>query len=97
MQDSLSGHAAGADPTAVERDELFPTSYRSTSSGARMILGTLGGVLGLYVESILFGIFGSHWTAISIMVVFALAGPLIVLAFFPETSGRTLEEISPEV
>ncbi len=61
-----------------------------------MIAGTLGGVLGLAVESVLYGIFGSHWTAISVLVLLALAAPLIVAAFFPETSGRTLEEISPE-
>ncbi len=76
--------------------ELFPTSYRSTAAGARMIVGTLGGVLGLAVESVLYGIFGSHWTAISILVLVALLAPLIVAAFFPETSGRTLEEIAPE-
>lgn len=77
-------------------NELFPTSYRSTSSGARMIVGTLGGVLGLMVEAVLFELFGSHWTAISVMVVLAFAAPLVVAALFPETSGRTLEEISPE-
>ncbi len=76
--------------------ELFPTSYRSTSAGARMIAGTLGGVLGLAVESTLYVILGSHWTAISVLALLALLAPLIVAAFFPETSGRTLEEISPE-
>ena len=77
-------------------NEIFPTSYRSTSSGARMVLGTLGGVLGLLVESALYGQLGSHWTAITWLAVLALLAPLIVAAFFPETSGRTLEEISPE-
>ena len=76
--------------------ELFPTSYRSTSAGARMIAGTLGGVLGLAVESTLYVIFGSHWTAISVLALLALLAPFLVAAFFPETSGRTLEEISPE-
>ena len=38
----------------------------------------------------------SHWNAVSIMVVGALFAPFLVLYFFPETSGRELEEISPE-
>ena len=53
-------------------------------------------MLGLAVESTLYVIFGSHWTAISILVLLALLAPFIVAAFFPETSGRTLEEIAPE-
>ena len=77
-------------------NELFPTSYRSTAAGARMVLGTVGGVAGLWVESVLYGVFGSHWTAISVMVVLALLAPVVVAIFFPETSGRALEEISPE-
>jgi MFS family permease len=77
-------------------NELFPTSYRSTASGARMVLGTLGGVLGLLIESALYGELGSHWTAITWLAALALLAPLIVAAFFPETSGRTLEDISPE-
>ena len=87
---------AGGVVLATFGNELFPTSYRSTASGARMVLGTLGGVAGLWIESVLYGIFGSHWTAISVMVVFALFAPLVVAVFFPETAGRTLEEISPE-
>lgn len=77
-------------------NELFPTSYRTTASGARMIVGTIGGALGLITESILYGIFDSHWDAVSIMVVGALFAPFLVLYFFPETSGRQLEDISPE-
>ena len=77
-------------------NELFPTSYRSTASGSRMVLGTFGGVAGLMAESMLYGIFGSHWTAISILAALAFAAPLVVAAFFPETSGRSLEDISPE-
>ncbi len=74
-------------------NELFPTSHRSTAAGARMIAATLGGVAGLATESILFGMFGSHWTAVSVLAVFALFAPFIV-ALFPETSGKELEEIS---
>lgn len=77
-------------------NEMFPTSYRSTASGARMVLGTVGGALGLAAESVLYAAFGSHWTAICILASLALIAPLIVAAFYPETRGRTLEEISPE-
>jgi putative MFS transporter len=92
----FSGMAAGVVLGAVG-NELFPTSYRSTASGARTIIGTLGGVLGLFTESVLFGIFGSHWTAVSVLALGALVAPVIVLAFFPETSRRELEDISPEL
>jgi len=77
-------------------NELFPTSYRSTASGARTIIATVGGSLGLAAEGVLYGVFGSHWTAISVLVLGAFAAPLIVALFFPETAGRELEEISPE-
>ena len=92
----FSGMAAGV-VLGTFGNELFPTSYRSTASGARVIIATLGGVLGLFAESALFGVFGSHWTAISILALAAFVAPLIVLAFYPETSGRDLEEISPEL
>ncbi len=77
-------------------NELFPTSYRSTASGARVIVATLGGVLGLLAESALYGVLGSHWAAVSVLVLGAFVAPLIVAIFFPETSRRELEEISPE-
>jgi MFS family permease len=92
----FSGMAAGVVLGAVG-NELFPTSYRSTASGTRTIIGTVGGVLGLFTESVLFGIFGSHWTAVSILALGALFAPLLVVAFIPETSRRELEDISPEI
>jgi putative MFS transporter len=91
----FSGMAGGV-VLAAFGNELFPTSYRSTASGARVIAATLGGVLGLWMEAVLYGVFQSHWTAISVLVTTALLAPVIVAASFPETSGRALEEISPE-
>jgi putative MFS transporter len=76
--------------------ELFPTSYRSTAAGARAALGTLGAVAGLAAESALYAVCGSHWVAISVLTSLALVGPLIIFFAFPETSGRSLDEISPE-
>jgi len=76
--------------------ELFPTSHRSTAAGARMVVATLGGSLGLALESVLYAITGSHWSAISLLAGVALFGPLIVALALPETAGRSLEEISPE-
>jgi putative MFS transporter len=76
--------------------ELFPTSHRAVASGAREAVGTLGGVVGLALESRLYGALGTHWSAVSALAAVALLSPVIVAAFFPETSGRTLEETAPE-
>jgi putative MFS transporter len=76
--------------------EMFPTSYRSTASGARMVVATLGASLGLALESVLYAELGSHWLAIPILVSVGLAGPVIIALGFPETAGRHLEEVSPE-
>jgi putative MFS transporter len=76
--------------------ELFPTSYRSTAAGAMAVVATLGAVLGLSAESLLYAALGSHWESISILALFAMVAPLIVRLALPETSGRALDEISPE-
>ena len=76
--------------------ELFPTSQRSTASGLRMGAKELGGVAGLALVSLLFGQVGSNWSAIAILCGVSLAAPLLVWLAFPETAGRSLEEIAPE-
>ncbi|HYL60764.1 MAG TPA: MFS transporter [Candidatus Acidoferrales bacterium] len=75
--------------------EMFPTSYRSTAGSALAVAGTTGGALGLFIEGVLFGMTGSHARAICYLTMFWILTPAIIL-FFPETSGRELEEISPE-
>jgi len=76
--------------------ELFPTSHRSTAAGARLIVGTLANSAGLALESVLYPFTGSHWSAVSLLLLVALGASLVVAFFFPETAGRSLEEISPE-
>jgi putative MFS transporter len=76
--------------------ELFPTSHRTTAAGARLVVATLGGSLGLALESMLYGVTGSHWSAISLLLGVALVAPLTVAFALPETAGKSLEEISPE-
>ena len=76
--------------------ELFPTSQRSAAASALTVSGTTGAALGLFLEGALYAVSGSHWQAIRILMVFSMAGALIMFAAFPETAGRELEEISPE-
>jgi MFS family permease len=76
--------------------ELFPTSSRSTAAGMRLVFVTLGGSLGLLLESLLYGIFASHWVTICALATLAFPGALLVATCFPETAGRTLDDIAPE-
>jgi MFS family permease len=76
--------------------ELFPTSQRSTASGARSAAANVGAVTGLALVSVLFGVLGSNWTAIIALACLCGVAPLLIRATFPETAGRTLEEIAPE-
>ena len=74
--------------------EMFPTAQRTTASGLRSGVRELGGVAGLGLVSVLFGVLGSNWLAISALALAALGIPLIVWLAFPETARRSLEEIS---
>jgi MFS family permease len=76
--------------------EMFPTSQRSTASGMRAFATTLGIVAGLAAVSALFALFQSNWTAILVLAAGALVAALLVGLGFPETAGRSLEEIAPE-
>jgi MFS family permease len=75
--------------------ELFPTSYRSTAGSALTVAGTTGGAIGLLLESVLYNLTGSHSQAVCYLTIFWMLTPAIMW-FLPETSGRELEEISPE-
>ncbi len=75
--------------------EIFPTSYRSTVSGARTVGGTLGLSLGLAAHSALYGVVDSQWTAVGLLAVLMFAAPFLVFGL-PEASGKSLEEVAPE-
>ncbi len=77
--------------------ELFPTSYRSTASGMRAVVGTLGGVAGLSIEGPLYTWLGSHAMAITAMAPVLILPPILIATLLPETAGRELEDISPEL
>jgi MFS family permease len=76
--------------------ELFPTSYRSTASGVRSIIATIGAAAGLWLEGVLFSHLGSHAAAITAMLVVVPIAPLVIALSLPETANRELEEVSPE-
>lgn len=76
--------------------ELFPTSYRSTASSARLAAAVLGGSLGLTLESSLYDSLGSHAAAIQALLPGFAVAIAIVWAFVPESARRELEEVSPE-
>lgn len=76
--------------------ELFPTSARATAAGVGLVVSTLGAVASLACESALFGAFGEHWLPVRLLALSGLGFPILVFAFYPETSRRPLEEVAPE-
>jgi MFS family permease len=76
--------------------ELFPTSHRSTASGVRNVLSTLGSIGGFWLEGVLYSVFGSHALAITAMTPALIIPPLVVAFLLPETARVELEEVSPE-
>ena len=77
--------------------ELFPTSFRSTAQSASQMMYVIGGMVGMGIEAALFAANGSHWISISIIVCAGFASPMLMMSFLPETSGKELDDIAPEV
>ena len=87
----------GTDVTlSTYRAELFPTSMRSSASGATQFVSIVGGIVGLLLVSALFGFAGSTWNAILIVASLTLLVPPAIWFLFPETARRPLDDIAPE-
>jgi MFS family permease len=86
---------AGFTVSSAYSAELFPTSFRAAAAGALYVARFAGGALGLLEEGILYGITGSHWSAIRMLTICWLFAAALMYLLFPETARRELEEIAP--
>lgn len=77
--------------------ELFPTSQRAAAGSVLTVAKYGGGALGLLMESLLYNLAGGHWTAIRYLLTCWLAAAVVMFFSFPETAGRELEAIAPDI
>jgi MFS family permease len=80
---------------AVYGPELFPTGQRGAANGGLQVVSVAGSGIGLLLVGWLGDVFDSLGPAIAVVP----AGPAIlvvlVLALYPETAGRELEDLNP--
>ncbi len=77
-------------------NELFPTSVRASVAGWQIAVGVLGASAGLLAFGAIADVGNRFGVAAAGTFLPALLG-LALLAFLPETRGRELEELWPEV
>ena len=88
--------AASIPALLVYGPELFPTSLRGRANGAITVIGLVGSAVGLVVAGVLAQHFGHIGPGIAVVAVGPLALAVILLAAYPETARRELEEINPK-
>jgi MFS family permease len=80
---------------AVYGPELFPTGQRGAANGGLQVVSVAGSGIGLLLVGWLGDVFDSLGPAIAVVA----AGPavlvVLVLALYPETAGRELEDLNP--
>jgi MFS family permease len=76
--------------------ELFPTSLRGRANGIITSLGVAGSVVGLVAVGRLSEGFDRFGPALAIMALGPMAMAVVVVAGFPETAHRELEDLNPE-
>ncbi len=80
---------------AVYRSELFPTAHRSRAAGLLTTVALLGGIIGLLAAG---AALEAAWGYGPVMGVLALGQAIVVitvLASYPETARRSLEDLNP--
>ena len=88
--------AASIPALGVYGPELFPTGLRGKANGVIGLAGLVGSAVGLIGAGVLSDRYGAIGPAMALLAVgpFLLAG--LVIAAYPETARRELEDINPE-
>jgi MFS family permease len=96
---SLIGSLIGAavvPALGVYGPELFPTNLRGRANSVLTLLSVAGAVTGLVLAGVLSDRWGSLGPAITVLAAGPVVLAVLVLAFYPETAHRELEDINPE-
>jgi MFS family permease len=76
--------------------ELFPTSLRGRANGLISLLGVAGSGVGLLAAGLLSDRLGGLGPALTCLAIGPAVLVVLVLAAYPETAHRELEELNPE-
>ena len=81
--------------TFVYPSEVFPTSFRSTGHGIAAASGKAGAVLAVFLFPTLVAAYGLPWF-LGVLAVASFLGFVVTITLLPETSRRSLEDVSGE-
>jgi len=76
--------------------ELFPTSMRGRANGIVAVCALGGSAAGLVLAGLMADSFGRIGPAMAVLALGPVLVAILVLARYPETAGRELEDINPE-
>jgi MFS family permease len=88
--------AASIPALGVYGPELFPTSLRGKANAVVVGTALFGSAAGLIAAGVLSDGFGRIGPAMAVLAAGPVLLAVLVLAAYPETAGRELEEINPE-
>jgi MFS transporter, putative metabolite:H+ symporter len=93
---TMFAYQASRTATSAFSSELFPTEIRCTGYSLTVqVLGQVGWALSPVVVGLLSGPMGGLGNAAALFSSGPVLGAILILAWAPETRGRTLEELSP--
>jgi MFS family permease len=75
--------------------ELFPTRLRGRANGVTNVAGVTGSVVGVLLAGALAGPWGGLGRPIALLALGPVAVAVLVLACYPETANRSLEDLNP--
>ncbi|WP_420451049.1 MFS transporter [Ilumatobacter sp.] len=96
---SLAGGILGAavyPAMTVYRTELFPTGNRTRASGFVTASALVGGIGGLSLTGRMIDGGWSYSSTLAVLAIGQLVVTVLVVAFYPETAHRELEQLNPQ-